>query len=418
MSGYYIIPIPNDYLNLSGGTVSGNTFFSSGLSANSFYFTTEPTNNNSLTELLVYNPVTYQIEYKNTSSLSSLTNFNTLDVIEYDHDTLTISTKYNTDIGDSVLSVPVGGAPSLPASDWKNKNLVDVLDTILFPTLSPTYVIPTLTLTSSITGLREVGSTINPLLTIVGTKNNAGDFTQLSIKRTFGSTVILGTFNSPLTATTTSLPPQYGYSDPNNPNYTYTSTFTDSWVIPSPPSSYFSMTQYGGNSIYLSGLTKKDNKGNFDLNTPAVRLTTRPQAGSNTLAPTPVSIMGIYPYFYGTDINQPTIDSIADAISGGTANMVLADAEGTLSITFNALNSYFWFAHNATNTTKQKWFETVNNSGNIGSPTDLFGAPIIHNVSSSLNYWNNVPFKIYITNYPSSTTVPPRQLPVTELRNN
>lgn len=416
MSGYYIIPIPESYLNLTGGTVSGETIFEQNLSASTLYITSALTENNQLNQLLVYNPVTYQIEYKN---VSAVTNFNTLDVIEYDDETLTISTKYNTEVDDSVFSVQVGGAPPLPASDWKNKNLVDVLDTILFPTLSPTYIIPTLTLSSSITGVREIGSSINPTLTIVGTKNNAGPFTQLSLKRTFNSnTTTLGTFNSPAVGAGSFLPAQYGYQDPNNPNLTYTSSFTDSWTIPPPPSSYFSMTQYGGNSIYLSGLTKLNNKGNNDTNPYQVRLTTNPQDGSNTLAPTPINIMGIYPYFFGTGTTQPTVDSIADAISGGTANKVLADAQGTLNIIFNADNVFLWFAHNASNATKTRWFETVNNSGNIGSSTDLFDAPITHNVSSSLGYWNNIPFKLYISNYPTSTIVPPRDREVTEMRNN
>ena len=58
MSGYYIIPIPTHYLDLSGGTVTGQTFFSSGLSADTFYLTNTPTNDNTVNNVLVYNSTT------------------------------------------------------------------------------------------------------------------------------------------------------------------------------------------------------------------------------------------------------------------------------------------------------------------------------------------------------------------------
>lgn len=45
-----------------------------------------------------------------------------------------LSTTYNTTIADGVQSVTAGGAPPTPASDWKDKSIVEVLDTILFPT--------------------------------------------------------------------------------------------------------------------------------------------------------------------------------------------------------------------------------------------------------------------------------------------
>lgn len=75
MSGYYIIPIPNNYLNLSGGTVTGGTLFSANLSANTLYFTNTPNNNNSSNYVLVYNTSTGQIEYRDATSIGVLGNF-------------------------------------------------------------------------------------------------------------------------------------------------------------------------------------------------------------------------------------------------------------------------------------------------------------------------------------------------------
>lgn len=75
MSGYYIIPFPDDYLHLSGGTVTGNTFFSANLSASTAFLTNTPTNNNFSNYVLVYNNTTNAIEYRDASSIGVLGNF-------------------------------------------------------------------------------------------------------------------------------------------------------------------------------------------------------------------------------------------------------------------------------------------------------------------------------------------------------
>ena len=52
---------------------------------------------------------------------------------------------------------------------------------------------------------------------MVGTKNDAGYFTELTFERTFSaSTTILSAITSLITGSTTNIPSQYGYSDPNN----------------------------------------------------------------------------------------------------------------------------------------------------------------------------------------------------------
>lgn len=48
-----------------------------------------------------------------------------------------LTTTYNTQVGDTEQSFPVGGAPALAAAQWKQKNIVQVLDTILFPEVPP-----------------------------------------------------------------------------------------------------------------------------------------------------------------------------------------------------------------------------------------------------------------------------------------
>jgi hypothetical protein len=74
MSGYYIIPVVGGS-QFSGGTVSGDTNFLSNLSANTFYLTNTPNNNNSSNYVLVYNNTTNVIEYRDASSIGVLGNF-------------------------------------------------------------------------------------------------------------------------------------------------------------------------------------------------------------------------------------------------------------------------------------------------------------------------------------------------------
>ena len=78
-----------------------------------------------------------------------------------------LTTVYDTTILDNVLSVPTGGAGAAPASDWKDKTIVQVLDTILFPTiLASVKSSPFATLNLSVsTTAREVGTVVPMNLT-------------------------------------------------------------------------------------------------------------------------------------------------------------------------------------------------------------------------------------------------------------
>jgi hypothetical protein len=306
-----------------------------------------------------------------------------------------LGTIYNTGIADSVNSVAVGGAAVQPASSWKTKNIVQVLDSILFPDQLPTYTIPTISISASQTGIREIGSTISQALTVTANKNDSGVFTQLEIIR--GSTQI-SVVNNPTGSAITDIAAQFGYSDPNNPNRRYTLSFTDSFVVVS------GATNWKGEGDYQAGLPKQNNKGVTDTRAAAVRNTNAPQAASNNFSTSNQSVTGIYPYFWGVSNTQPTAASIAAAIAAGTANKVLTDASGTVTVTFAASAKFLWMVHAASYTTKTKWFNTALNNGNIGSPTDLFGPVVTQAVNSPNGFWSGVNFKMYISTFATSTT--------------
>lgn len=304
-----------------------------------------------------------------------------------------ITTTYNTTISDAVSSVAVGGAAIAAASVWKTKTIVQVLDSILFPDQLPTYTIPTVTLSATVSGNQEVGSSISQVLTITATENDAGIFTSIQAKR--GVTVLALTFY-PVGTTTTAIAAQFGYADPNNPNFVYTFANTNVFVVTE------AVTSWTGEGTYNAGLAKNNNKGVVDVRAAAVRSTAAPQATS-TLASSAASITGLYPYFWGKSSTQPTAASIATAIAAGTTNKVLTTAAGTVIVTYAAVSEYVWMAHIATATSKTVWYNTALNNGSIGAGNFIL-APVTQSVTSPNGYYSGVSFKIYISSGATDTS--------------
>jgi hypothetical protein len=196
------------------------------------------------------------------------------------------------------------------------------------------------------------------------------------------------------------IPAQFGYPDPNNPNYIYspsTSPYVESYVIPagSPSSS----TTYQGDGNYNAGLRKLDNKGNTDTRSFAVRNVDAPQSASNNFTTSIYTITGIFPYFYGTSLILPTEVTIAADILGGTATKVLSQASGTLSIPYNNPSTwlYIWFAYPSDYTTKTKWWVNALDNGNIDG--SFITTVVTQNVNSPDGYWSGKSFKMHWSVY-------------------
>lgn len=304
----------------------------------------------------------------------------------------TLNTIYNTTVADSVDSVAVGGASPAPASTWKTLNLVQVLNTILFPDIDPTYTIPTIALTGSVSGIREIGDTISQGLTVSAVKNDAGAYTAL---RAFRGGTELANAIPPASSAAANIPSQFGYSDPNNPNFSYQLNYTDSVVVPA------GTTSWSGQGSYGNGLPKLNNKGSTDARTPAVRSINAPQASANITSST-TTVTGIYPYFYGKSMSQPTATSIAAAIQAGSTSKVLASAADTVSVTYDASGEFVWMAHQADYTSKTVWYFTDYNQGTMG-PDNFILNPETQNVNSPEGYWSGIQFKIYISGYATYT---------------
>jgi len=314
---------------------------------------------------------------------------------------------YNT-ILDSTLEMPitVGGFPAgTTVSDISGETFIDLFNELLFPTVQPTYTIPTISIGGVSDTTAEVGSTISLSLTATAVKNDAGVYTQLELLRNGGS-IFTDTFLNG--SSTTDIPNQFGYVDPNNPNLTYTidpTPYSEVFTLPAPSNpNTFTTTIYGSRGNYDAGLSKQDNKGSFDVRTPQVRSVNAPQAASNNYNSSTYTYTNIYPFFWGVSSSQPTTSGIASLISSGGANKVLLSAEGTIEIPFNASSEYLWVATFSNYPPKTIWFVDVLNSSNIGGPSNLFQFPVTTSINSPDGYWTGINFGIYISNYQTTNS--------------
>ena len=125
---------------------------------------------------------------------------------------------------------------------------------------------------------------------------------------------------------------------------------------------------------------------------------------------TPVTIFGLYPYFYGkvtytgaTGVCRPTPTSTL--VTGGTK--VVADSTGTICINFSStFNDYIWFAI-PSGSTKTCWCVNALNNGAIGGAVsaggNLFPAKAsVYPVTTA--YWSGQTYNVYISNYQSAAS--------------
>lgn len=309
-----------------------------------------------------------------------------------------ISTIYNTAIGGSVMSIPVGGAGSLPASTWATKTIVQALDAILFPLALPTYTVTTISLTGSASTLVEVGTVVSQTLTITADKNDAGGtatfaYTQFDFFR--GILQINSILNPPVSSNPGNIPNQFGYNNPNNPNKQYIQSYSDSGVT-----IFSGTTSWSSKGNYNAGLPKQDNFGALDTRTPAIRNVNAPQAAEVGFTSNSVSVTGIYPYYIYKSLSIISAADMQTAIANGTATGYLGFSTGTIIIPAPTANGqYVAVAYPATSPTKTAWYVTLLNNGTI--PGGVFSGPTTLNCNSpspSLGgSWTNIPYKIHVT---------------------
>lgn len=293
-----------------------------------------------------------------------------------------ITSKYNTTINDSVVSVAVGGAPALPASTWKTKNLVQVFDDILFPTiLASISSNKSISLAvSGSSGELEIGSVIARILTA-----------------TFNRGVILngnGSINpNPLVGAAT--------------QYTFTGTGISS-TSQSGNTLSFNSTVVSGSNNWEVTVNYSAGTGDYYDNKNVVGTNLNSSRVAGTIADTTSSptITGIYPYYYLKSSSQITNAGMVTAIQNGTATKVVANSTGTISIPYSINAQYLAVAYPSVSTTKTQYFVTALDNGPI---TIVFDPVVTLPVTTAL--WTQA-YKIHVSS--SSLT---NSNPTIELRN-
>lgn len=252
-----------------------------------------------------------------------------------------LATAYNSSIADGVVSVAVGGAPAAPASAWKAKNIVQVLDDILFPTiLASVGSAKSITLgVSGASGVLEIGSSIARTLTA-----------------TFGRGTILngtGSTNSnPLVGDAT--------------GYTFTGTGISSTAQPGNALAFTTAVVSGSNNWAVTAAHAAgtgdyfDNKGVSGTNLAASRASGT--ATDTTSAPT---ITGVHPFYHLKSSSPISAAAMVTAIQNGTATKIIADSTGTLTIPYAPSAQYLAIAYPSTSTTKTRYFVTALDNGAI-----------------------------------------------------
>jgi len=385
--------VPN--ISLTGGTITVDNLPVTG---------DDPGN-----RLVLSGDTVYLFTGETTGSTSiNLLEYGGLDVVSGD----TYFTRFDSSL-DPSLSVPntIGGiASGTTVAQLTGKTLVQLFNDLLFPTVQPTYTIPVITMSGVVNVTVEVGTLYSANISGYGNKNDAGQFTQLRILRN-GSPIATYTGTGLTQSSITDIAAQFGYTDPNNPNYRYTinpATYSESYTIPSGATS---STLYRLDGNYDAGLSKQDNKGNYDARTPAVRTANAPQAAENNFLSAQYTVSSIFPYFYGVfpTGTTPTAEMIATAISGGTEGVdyfkVLSSSgsTGTISVDYDIYPEYkiMWVAYPATYTTKTRWYITELNTALMG-PTEFVTSAVTHNIDSPEDYWKGISFKLHWSNWAST----------------
>lgn len=251
----------------------------------------------------------------------------------------TTEVSYNTTIGDSVVSVSVGGAPAAPASAWKAKNLVQVLDDILFPTI-----------------LATIGSAKSTSLSVSGGSGTVEIGT--SVARTLTATFSRGTILDGTGATNAN--PLVGAAT----GYTFTGTGISSTTQAGNTLAFTAAVVSGANAWAVTVAhgagtgTYTDNKG-----TPGTNLSASRAAGTSSDS-TP-AITGVHPYYYLKSSSPISAAAMVTAIQNGTATKVIASSTGTLSIPYAPSAEYLAVAYPSTSTTKTRYHVTALDNGAI-----------------------------------------------------
>jgi hypothetical protein len=331
-----------------------------------------------------------------------------------------LQTIYNTLVADEAKSTSVGGIGATGAQALKNQSLVGVLDKILFPDINPTYSEITVTAEGSFSSsnnnnVQEVGATINQAISWNIVKNDLGGINAFYVKRIAPAQSPLPAFNedvfsvdispavfTPSTPSNISagvitglhddVPDQFGFASPNNPNYVYTGTYTDNYVVRK------GETSWKVRPTTTAFQKKYNNKHVLDSRS----FTGSPLLG-NSVEYAAATVTGVYPYYYGKSSTPPIQSFIEQKINSSQANATVSlSVLGAISILFNAAGEYIWLAVHASYPAKTIWYNNDFNKGEINN-TGFMLSPVEYVFSSPLGRWSTETYNVYVSKIKTAT---------------
>ena len=117
------------------------------------------------------------------------------------------------------------------------------------------------------------------------------------------------------------------------------------------------------------------------------------------------TILGIYPWYYGSSATTPTINQVL--INNSTSCVALSNGDITVT-NYNVSGKYIWFAipecacSNSVSSPKTKW-QGSNSPSNCGTiPGDLFATECKISVYSPTGCGWITCYRVYVSNYPTS----------------
>ena len=239
----------------------------------------------------------------------------------------------------SPASVSLGGIHA--GDNLTGCTLSCIIQTLLVPTLNPTLTPPSSTFNITLSNPYEVGTSISVIGTTTLNKGSISpQYTSASPYRSNGAI-------------------SHNYVDFNGVACTCPvlgTTLTCTYLLPTYVVVAGVRTAYGSVS-YCAGVQPKDSSGG-NYSTPLA---------VGTTTPSPVTICGMYPYFYGKIAsggapaggNRPTLTTVCSCIialdTTKATGFMLSDSTGSITINWNSgADDYIWFATPVASPTKTK----------------------------------------------------------------
>jgi len=265
------------------------------------------------------------------------------------------TTTYQSGLDELIeMLLDVGGIPEgTSVADLNGESFSSLFDQLLFPIVNPEYESPTALLQGSDPKLIKVATAADLILNASFDQANAGDITLFELSK---DAAVISNSDS----------------------------FTDTGAVLNAPG----LIVYEGDYQYADGPVLDNSRGTpFPTG----------QILAGNIETNQVVYEWIYPWFWGVTNDIVTID-----IPGG--NEVLEKIAEDLAITFGSSSSeYLWFAVPSSEPSFLTWLVTLINQGSIGSPSDLFAAPVIESIASG--NFSGIDYDLYVSNYPTEVVI-------------